>query len=187
MRHPHGVFDIRSVIMTSPSAHTSHPDEIKFPTGILYAAGGLILASMVLTLVARVTGVGTVQVPESSAVQTEEVRFEDLGARGIKVIDSQTGTLLAHTAPGEDGFVRGVLRGMNRTRKLEGIGPEAPFQMVRWSDGRLSLFDTATQRSVELQGFGATNLAAFAKLFAAAEQQSRKGTHVRMVGTANAL
>ena len=142
----------------------------QFPSSILYGAGALVVTSMLLTLGSRLTGVGTVTVPEASAVRVEEVRFEDQGSEGIRVIDAETGTLLARTSPGQDGFVRGVLRGMLRTRKLEGMDRNGAFRMTQWSDGRLSLTDMLTDRRVELRGFGATNLEAFAKLFAALDE-----------------
>jgi len=74
--------------------------------------------------------------------------------------------------PGTNGFVRGVLRGLARDRKLRGIGPQPPFELTRWTDGRLSLTDTATGREIELDAFGPTNVGAFARLLTAAEGNS---------------
>ena len=66
--------------------------------------------------------------------------------------------------PGTNGFIRGVLRGLARDRKLQRIGTEPPFRLTRWVDGRLSLDDPATGRRIELGAFGPTNAAAFAGL-----------------------
>ncbi len=38
------------------------------------------------------------------------------------------------------------------------MGAETPFRLTRWSDGRLSLDDPATDRHVDLEAFGPTNV-----------------------------
>jgi putative photosynthetic complex assembly protein len=57
-----------------------------------------------------------------------------------------------------------VLRGLARERRQHGIGAEPPFRLTLWANGALSLVDTATGRVIELDGFGQTNRAAFARL-----------------------
>jgi putative photosynthetic complex assembly protein len=74
---------------------------------------------------------------------------------------------VATIAPETNGFVRGVLRGMFRTRKLESLGHDARFRLAREADGRLTLQDPQTGRQVELDSFGPTNSAAFADLLVA--------------------
>ena len=56
---------------------------------------------------------------------------------------------------------------MARTRKSEGVGPQDPFRLSAWSDGRLTLDDPATARHIELQAFGSTNTEVFAQLLTA--------------------
>ena len=63
--------------------------------------------------------------------------------------------------PATGGFVRGVVRGMVRDRKSRGIGQEPVFRLTEWSDGRLTLEDTATRRSFNLNAFGPDNRQAF--------------------------
>ena len=59
--------------------------------------------------------------------------------------------------------------GFARTRHLENLGPEAPFRLAAWSDGRLTLDDPATGQHVELLAFGPTNAGVFARLLEAAK------------------
>jgi putative photosynthetic complex assembly protein len=66
-------------------------------------------------------------------------------------------------ATGQNGFLRGVLRGFARTRRADGIGAEAPFRLTAWADGRLTLSDPSTGRRADLEAFGPTNEAVFAK------------------------
>ncbi len=102
-----------------------------------------------------------------------------LAARDLVFEDRADGAVVARAAgslrevevfEGENGFLRGTLRGLARTRKSEQIGRTAPFHLARWPDGRLTLDDPATGRHVELLAFGATNAAVFAHLLVAPEQ-----------------
>jgi len=68
---------------------------------------------------------------------------------------------------GENGFIRGTLRGLARTRRSEGIGSEDSFHLASWSDGRLTLDDPATGRHLELQAFGSLNTEVFGRLLTA--------------------
>lgn len=150
----------------------SDPHEGKpFPRGVLYAAAALILFTMLMVFAAQRTELGTVRLPQVAAESQVEVRFEDLGADGLGVLDAATGTTLARVPQGQDGFIRGVIRGVNRTRKLDGLEPQMVFRLARWTDGRLSLIDPETEEVVDLRGFGATNLDAFARLVEAAEAE----------------
>lgn len=67
-------------------------------------------------------------------------------------------------APGEDGFIRSVMRGLARERRLRGIGQEQPFVLGAFSDGRLYIDDPATEREVVVTAFGPDNVKAFARL-----------------------
>ncbi len=142
-------------------------DGKQFPVGVLYAAAALIALTLILTLVGRLTGLGTVGVPEAAVAHQVEVQFIDEGAEGLVMASVSTGLPLARVAPGDDGFVRGVLRGMNRTRMLERIDQSKPFLLTEWADGRITLLDESTNRQIDLLGFGATNFEAFARLVAA--------------------
>ena len=64
-----------------------------------------------------------------------------------------------------NGFLRTVLAGLVRERRRENAGdPATPFRITRWSDGRLTVDDTATGKLIELEAFGHTNEDAFARL-----------------------
>jgi putative photosynthetic complex assembly protein len=58
------------------------------------------------------------------------------------------------------------MRGLARERRMHGIEASPPFLLTHWSDGRLTLRDTATDRLIDLGAFGHTNLGAFAALLA---------------------
>jgi putative photosynthetic complex assembly protein len=117
--------------------------------------------------VARLSGLGTVQMPETASVESRPLRFQDMRDGSIQVTDARTGQVAASVEPGTNGFIRGTLRGLARERKRRGIGIEPPFTLTRWADGRLSLEDPTTGRVIALDAFGPTNGEAFAQLLTA--------------------
>lgn len=135
------------------------------PRGALLGAGSLILLSLLLVVGFRITGQSPAKPDSSAVVASYELRFEDR-PDGAVLVYAEPADRLAHTlAPGTNGFVRGVLRGLARERRAEHIGAAAPFRLTRWADGRLSLDDPSTTRHVDLEVFGPTNAGAFAAIF----------------------
>jgi putative photosynthetic complex assembly protein len=58
-----------------------------------------------------------------------------------------------------------ALRLLGQNRELHTkAGREAPFTLTLWSDGKLSLSDTATGDTLELAAYGPTNAKTFAQL-----------------------
>jgi len=109
----------------------------------------------------------------SPITSTVVVLFEDRPDGSIAVLDAVTAREVSVVPPNSNGFIRGVLRGMLRSRKLESMGRGAAFRLARHQDGRLSLEDPQTGRQVDLGSFGATNEAAFGQLLNAGLQASR--------------
>jgi len=88
------------------------------------------------------------------------LRFADVDG-AVVVTNAQNGATVASFGQEGSGFIRGVMRGLARERRMHGHGPQAPFRLTRYVDGQLSLTDMATGRVIELNGFGHTNVAAF--------------------------
>jgi putative photosynthetic complex assembly protein len=138
------------------------------PLGALLGAAALIGFSLLAVTTARITGVGgSGQPPPSPAVEARELRFEDRRDGAVLVYEAGGDELVAVVEPGEGGFVRGVLRALARERRAHDAGQAQPFRLARRADGRLTLEDLATGRSIELVAFGPTNVDAFARLLAA--------------------
>jgi putative photosynthetic complex assembly protein len=130
----------------------------------LYAAGALILATLLMVAGVRLTGVGELRTPREAVVAERLLHFADQPDGGIVATDATDGRFVARAAPGEQGFLRGTLRGLARERKRERIGPEVPFRLSSRSDGRLLLEDPATGRLVDLGAFGVQNVAIFTRM-----------------------
>jgi putative photosynthetic complex assembly protein len=143
---------------------SEHAADPTVPRGLLVSAGALVLASLIAVTAARLNGVGAVQVPDAAAMTTRELFFQDREDGSIAILDARTGKQVDSAAPGSNGFLRGTMRGLARERKRQGVGADVPFQLVGRADGRLTLIDPATKRRVDLESFGPTNAAVFAKL-----------------------
>jgi len=75
--------------------------------------------------------------------------------------------------PGSNsGFIRGVMRGMMRERRLHQVGRDGAVRITQWADGALTLEDKSTGRILELGSFGRTNRASFAQLLARGPQSA---------------
>lgn len=143
-----------------------------FPRGALVGAAMLVAFSIVVAAGARLTGYGTTHMPESARVASHELRFEDRNDGAVVVLDAHGRELVDVIEPGTNGFVRGVLRGLARDRKRSAFAQSEPFRLTRWADGRLTVEDPTTGRSVDLGAFGPSNFSAFVRILDAAEQRS---------------
>jgi putative photosynthetic complex assembly protein len=137
------------------------------PRGALFGAGGLVVLSLAMVVLARVTGYQPAKPPVSAAIDSRYLRFQDRADGAVLIYSSQDRRLVDVLAPGTNGFVRGVLRGLVRERRADRVGAEPPFRLTRWADGRLSLDDPSTGRHVDLEVFGPTNSGAFAQILIA--------------------
>ncbi len=143
-------------------------DQEPFPRGALLAAGFLVGASLLITAGARLSQVLHPVAASRTAgpppAQKVDLSFFDQRDGSVLVRDSRDGRRVSVLAPGTNGFVRGVVRGLAHDRKRRGIGSAPPFSLMRWSDGRLALEDTATGRTIDLDAFGISNKQAFSDL-----------------------
>lgn len=142
-----------------------HHHDISVPRGAIVGAAVLLVLSMALAGAARRQNVeaALAAVPQP-AMASVELRFEDRPDGTVAALDAASGHEVAAYPPGTNGFVRGVLRGMFRTRKLESLSRDAVFRLARVADGRLVLEDRQSGHKVDLDAFGPTNTGAFAKL-----------------------
>jgi putative photosynthetic complex assembly protein len=144
--------------MSAESGSTS------FPRGALLGAAALMTLAIVAAGAARLTGFGTSHVPYGVPLESRALRFADRSDGAVVISEADSGRVVDVASPGTNGFLRSTMRGLARDRKRQDLGTEAPFRLTRWADGRLSLRDEATGRSIDLGAFGPTNAAVFAHL-----------------------
>lgn len=143
----------------------------RFPPAFLWAAGGLVILS--LAGAALVSSGLLPQVANPATLRAEQA-VAPVVVRDLRFLDAEDGSVMVETMTGErltvvaafseNGFIRGVMRGMARDRHLNGVGPHEPFRLTLWANDTITLSDPTTGREVELSGFGPTNRAAFAAL-----------------------
>lgn len=145
------------------AGHAGHHDP-KVPRGALLAAAALLSLVLVSVAGVRLSGV-EIREPDAAAVAVRLLRFEDRPDGSIAVIDAASGAQVERI-DSEGGFLRGAMRVMARERRMRGLGHEAPFELIGRADGRLTLVDPATRQIIDIESFGPTNAASFARLLA---------------------
>jgi putative photosynthetic complex assembly protein len=139
------------------------------PRGVLFGAAALLAFALLVTVYGRTKDVGAVHMPAAQPYQTLLLTFADQNDGGITITDASSSAVLLRIAPETNGFLRSVMRGFAHARERDGIGPEAPFKLVRWSTGAMSLIDDKTGRRIDLDAFGSNQTRLFAQLLQASK------------------
>lgn len=149
-----------------------HSHHVDVPKGALMMAGLLVVSSIAITATARILQLPPAASPalmraaeKIAPVASRQLRFTDRADGAVLIEDVGTGkTALLVKRGSNSGFIRGVMRGLARERRMNGIDSKPAFDLTLWKDGELSLTDTVTGRSIELNSFGSTNRATFLDL-----------------------
>jgi putative photosynthetic complex assembly protein len=148
--------------------------EMRIPKEALWGASALVLLALAGAVVVRAGILPMTANPQAMRAEAHVTRlaqrdlvFADRGD-GAVVVTEVSGAPVATIMPdSEQGFVRGLMRGLARERRLKEAPQAAPFRLELWSDNGLTLTDLATGRQIELGSFGPTNRAAFAVMLPA--------------------
>ncbi len=151
---------------------SSERDATFLPRHALVGAALLLAFAVAVAGVGRMTGTGIVILPAASAEQSRQLRFADRADGAIAVIDVEARDEIEVLAPGQDNFIRGVIRSLARERTAHGVNQDLPFVLSRDVDHRLLLTDPSTGRVIGLDAFGSTNAAAFARLLSPKDRPS---------------
>jgi putative photosynthetic complex assembly protein len=136
----------------------------RFPRWILLAMGGFLFFSVAAVLFGQTTGIGVVREAPSRPLNVRDITITRAVGDRVVVTDVATGAVIAAYPPYQGGFVRGSLRAFDRMRDVAAVAKDAPYRLIRWENGRVSLSDTATGQRIYLDAFGRDNAAAFAAL-----------------------
>ncbi len=143
------------------------PKPRRLPGGIPipFAVIGLPLAAILcIAIMVRLSAPGGMS-PAATPLRTADLVMQDRDDGSIAVLQADDRHLIDVVPPASNGFLRVMLAGLVRERRREGVGaPSLPFHLTRWSDGRLTIDDTATHKLIELNAFGPAGIAAFARL-----------------------
>ncbi len=133
--------------------------------GFSPAFGLVLLAILSVAIVAWVRNTAPPAGTSDSTpiAQQRLLRFVDQPDGSISAIDHHNNRLVQNFQ-GEQGFLRGTLRALVRERRMRSLTEQAPFELIAYRDGRLTLRDPSTSATIALESFGTTNLGVFARL-----------------------
>ena len=144
-------------------------DEITVHKVPVMLMGGIVAVSLTLTTAVSLGFFERQAIPSEAREQagaqmtaSRSLYFFDEVDGNVRVEDAVSGEEIARFGPGTGGFVRTAVRGFAYQRRVDGFGPEVPFELIAWDNGMLTLVDPTTQKSVELHSFGDGNRQTFA-------------------------
>lgn len=127
----------------------------------------MALLALALVAGAKFVGFSAQQDAASGEVlQSRLLSFRSDSQGVVAVIDAKTGETISLT--GKEGFIPGVLRGLNRLRQINEAHATDAYRLERLSSGELMLIDTVTGVRLELNAYGHAN----ARVFEAFLQQT---------------
>lgn len=136
----------------------------------VFAAGALVVLTVVTVAATQLTGGGKVYTPQGELTASADLHFTDEADGLVAVYDAVTGTRLIEYGEDEGVFVRVVMRGVARQRRLRGEGAEVPVRLAQMDGVRLWLIDPTNGIEIYLNAFGPDNVAAFAEILEREEQ-----------------
>ena len=141
-----------------------HRDREMVPRILVQGMFALMLASTALVAWAQWSGAPEVGVlVEAPVVESREVVL--WGDRtGIYRVETPDGAFVTDSASDKAGFIGVMGRVIDRERMRHDLTVNPPVQVVRRANGHIAVLDPATGMAVELIGYGADNVAAFARL-----------------------
>lgn len=143
-----------------------------FPVGALYAAASVIAFSLIITSLAVFMGYRMTWTPPAQPASVLAIHFEiDKNDGDIVITDALTKRQLAQMPSQTNRFVKSLAGGLDFQRTRDGHATSAPYEVVRWDDGRLSLRDPITGKQIELAAFGRNQVLIFAEIMERAHVQ----------------
>lgn len=141
-----------------------HRDKEMVPRILVQAMFGLMIASLSIVAYAQWADVPNRGVLVAAPIaQSRDVLLVSDRNGAYRVTDT-SGQVLALSSDARKGFIGVMGRTVDRQRRMHGVAGPVPLQVVRRENGNIAIIDETTAMSIELIGYGADNVAAFAQL-----------------------
>lgn len=141
-----------------------HPEKLLVPPFVARAMFALMILTVGMVGYARLTDAPLIAVVDQApVVQSIDVIITG-NKTGIYEVTAMDGTLLARSSDDMAGFLGVMGRVIDRERLVNAVTGTPPVQVVRRDNGNIAILDPSTGMATELIGYGADNVAAFAKL-----------------------
>ena len=150
--------------MSALEQQMKHRDRDVVPLFLVRSMFGLMFAALALVAYAQWT-----DVPQSAVFQktpaVQEIQVQFVSSReGVSTVFDMDDNRIA--ASGDDlmGFIGVIGIAVKRERLVAGLPNDTPLTILKRESGTYGIHDPATGWSMELIGYGADNVAAFADL-----------------------
>ncbi len=100
----------------------------------------------------------------ATVIASRQLSFVERPGDQMAIIDARNGLQAGEVRSTADGFVPGVMYGMEVARRRFGVDLDAPYKLTELSDGRVLLTDPPTHNEIDLESFGTANARQFAAL-----------------------
>ena len=151
--------------MSGLQTQMRHRDRDMVPKVLVQGMFALMIASVAIVAFAQWTGAPNAGVlVEAPVVKERSVVLTGGRDMTYAVTDAATGAEIARSSDLRDGFIGVIGRVIERDRHVKRIEGNPPVRLVRRENGHTAIIDDSTGLVVELIGYGADNVAAFARL-----------------------
>ena len=120
-----------------------------------------VVASIMFVIGFQILNFKPVNTPANTPVISNKliyiVKSDDLST---KILDENS-TILVEYPKGKETFVSTLLTVINRDRSKRNIDKSAPLVLQEKDDGRIGIFDPASEKEIDLMGFGEDNIIIF--------------------------
>ena len=140
-------------------------DRDMVPVVLVRAMFGLMFGALALVAFAQWTDRPNEGVLVQAPIVAERAILLSGGRDNIYTArDAVTGDVIAVSSDDLAGFIGVIGRVIDRDRMVQGGDPAAPLRVVRRENGHTAVIDDTTGKVIELIGYGADNVAAFAAM-----------------------
>ena len=148
----------------TPEQKLAERDKEMIPLVLIRAMFALAMFSLVLVAYARITDRPLVGTPPVATIVAQTTFTLERFDSGEVIVLDESGVQIASSRDERAGFIEVIWRVADRARMLAKADPNAALKVVQYDNRRIAIIDTATNRIIELSGYGADNVAAFASL-----------------------
>jgi putative photosynthetic complex assembly protein len=151
--------------MTMVSPRMRRDDKELVPRFLIRAMVALMVCSVALVSFAVLTDRPLEAVlVEAPIVAERSVLLTGNRSGTYTVTDVATGDVIAMSSEDKAGFIGVIGKSISFERGRQGLAEDAPVRVVRRENGHIAILDDTTGMVVELIGYGADNVAAFARI-----------------------
>jgi putative photosynthetic complex assembly protein len=150
--------------MASLNTQMRHRDRDMVPKVLVRLMFALMIGSVLLVAYDQLSGRPLEGVPVVEPIVAQRAVTLTGDRSGVYTVTDESGAVIASSADPLMGFIGVIGRTDVRARTVAGVTGNPPIIIARRADGHIAIIDPATDRVTELVGYGADNVAAFARL-----------------------